>query len=231
MTRVKLLLLAGLVLFTVGCVIRTEHRIDAHITLDIRHIEEQVGGIFDFVEGRSETLPGFEEGETASEPASTSWLQFVVDGLNPVKVAYAAELNQSSPLIKEIALSLRDRNDEIVALKDKGCLGENNRGYVELRDCDALSEADAKNKAQKTLAEENKDRKALYGELARLNKEEGATVSTMEAVGAAEKLKSAKSGHAVQLPPEGRYFDEFKASAPGKKLGDACKPGAWVTLP
>ncbi|MBI2423833.1 MAG: DUF1318 domain-containing protein [Candidatus Hydrogenedentes bacterium] len=227
MTRVKLAALAVIVLFVAGCVIRTEHRIDAHITLDIRHIEEQVGGIFDYVEGRSDTLPGAEEPK--AEP--TSWLYEAIDAFNPIKVAYAAELNQASPLVKEIAQSMRDRNAEIAALKDKGCLGENNRGYVELRDCDGLADAAAKNAAQKTLSEENKDRKALYNELARLNKEGGATVSTMEAVGAAEKLKNAKSGHSVQLPPAGKYFDEFKASAPGTALGAACKPEAWVTLP
>ena len=34
-----------------GCVIRTEHRIDAHITLDIRHID-QAENVLDYVEGR-----------------------------------------------------------------------------------------------------------------------------------------------------------------------------------
>ena len=43
MTRKFFCLHAAALLALAGCVIRTEHKIDAHITLDIRHVQEQLG--------------------------------------------------------------------------------------------------------------------------------------------------------------------------------------------
>ncbi len=225
MKRTAIALAIALVISGFGCVIRTEHKIDAHITLDIRHVEEEVGGVFDYVEGSSEELPGISAEEQASGD-SVSWLRRVGDALSPMQVAYAKE--KTSPLVKQIAERMRGRHKEVAKWKTAGCLGENNRGYVELRDCDASKEAEKKNLVQKLLTEENKDRKALYKELARIRKLD---VSTLERVGANDKLKRAKAGEWVQLPAAGKYFDEFKKDGAAKKLGDACKPEAWVKMP
>jgi uncharacterized protein len=215
-------------LAVVGCVLETKHTIQAHITLDIRHIEQQADTVLDFIEGKKEELPVEQKTD-----GGQSRLQPAIDFLWPMPVVHAdRELNAVSPLARQIAEKLRERNPEIAALKQQGCLGENNRGYVELRDCDALSDADKRNAAQKTLADENKDRKALYNEIARLNKDQGnVTVSMVEAVYAMRRLERADTGEIFQLPPEGKTFDDFKASALGQKLGDQCKPGAWVTIP
>jgi len=220
-------LLLATTLVILGCnVIRTEHKIEAHITLDIRHIEQQVDDIFDFVEGETDALPPLE-----SQPSESSLLD-AFRWLDPCPAAYAAEdMKSTSALVTEIARRLRDRHDEVAAVKTQGCFGENNRGYLELRECAALEDAEAKNKVQQLLAEENKDRKALYNELARLNRESGATVSTMETVGAMSKLKRAQKGEWVQLPAAGKEFDEVKASSVGKKLGADCKPDAWIRMP
>jgi hypothetical protein len=40
-----------------GCIIRTHHTIDAHITVDIRRVEQQVDNVLDFVTGETDTLP------------------------------------------------------------------------------------------------------------------------------------------------------------------------------
>jgi len=211
-----------------GCVIRTEHKIDAHITLDIRHVAEQAEDLLNFVEGKTDALPGMED---APEPESS--LHRVLNALNPIQPVYAAELTvTTSPLIQEIATKMRARNPQIEAMKKQGCLGETNRGYVELRDCDAIKDAEQKNEAQKLVAEENKDRKALYAEMARLNKDiEGVNVAKVESIFAMQRLERAKSGEIFQLPAAGADFDNFKASANGKKLGDKCVAGAWATMP
>ena len=80
------------------------------------------------------------------------------------------------------------------------------------------------------MADENKDRKALYREVARLNSEQSVSVSTVEGIYATARLKRAKTGEIFQLPPAGKEFDAFKASAVGKKLGGKCVPKAWVTI-
>lgn len=225
MRKTALAFVLALIVSAVGCVIRTEHKIDAHITLDIRHIQEQAQAVLDYTEGKTDALPGM------GEPAATSWLDRGLDLLNPMPVAYAAELKSVSPLVTEIATSLRGRNDAVNALKKQGCLGENNRGYVELRDCDGLADAEKKNTAQQLLAEENKDRKALHNEVARLNEDQGVSVSAVESVYALERLKRAGAGEIVQLPSAGTEFDGVKASPLGQKLADKCQPGAWVNIP
>jgi len=215
-----------------GCVIRTEHKIEAHITMDIRHVAEQVETVLDYVEGKTDELPVSEESPDAeSEPVSE--LRRILNALNPIQTAYASELSvTTSPLAREIAEKMRARNSKIESLKKQGCLGETNRGYVELRDCDAVKDADKRNEVQKLIADENKDRKALYAEIARLNRQiEGINVGKVENIFAMQRLRRAKSGEIFQLPPAGADFDAIKNENVGKKLGDKCVPGTWVTIP
>jgi uncharacterized protein YdbL (DUF1318 family) len=209
----------------VGCVIRTEHKIDAHITLDIRHVQEQAEDVLDFIEGKTDTLPGFEE------DAPTSWLYRSLEYIDPFETVHAAELKTDSAKVKQIATELRKNNAAVAKLVASGCFGETNRGYVELQDCDATKDDAAKNEAQKLLATENKARKALYNEIARLNKDDGLSVTAVEQIYSAQRLKRGKKGERYQLPSAGEIFDEIKKSALGKKLGDACKPEAWVGIP
>jgi len=233
-------LAAGIVLALLvagfGCVIRTEHTIEAHITLDIRHIEDDAEEILKFIDGETNTLSGTvaaptEEAGKKAGDGSSGRLERILNWLDPMPTAYAAALKEGSPLVKEIAVQLRKRNGAISALKAQGCMGENNRGYVELRDCDGLADSDKRNEAQKLLADENKDRKALHKEIARLNKDqEGLSVGTVERVYAAQRLKRGNPGDIFQLPPAGEYFDDFKDSEQGKALGSECLPEAWVSL-
>ncbi len=64
-------------------------------------------------------------------------------------------LNSQAASIKERMLA---RIPAINALKDKGTIGENNQGYLELRTSDKS--------AQTLIMEENKDRKSVYGAIA-----------------------------------------------------------------
>ena len=226
----KTLIFASILLLAtaLGCVIRTEHRIDAHITLDIRHIADQAESVLDFVEGKTDVLPGME-----SAPEPVSYLDAIWSTLSPIQVAHADTLKvTTSPLVVEIATKMRERNSEIVALKQQGCLGETNRGLVELRECEATRDADQRNAAQKVVAEENKDRTALYNEIARLNRETpDVNVAKVQAIYAMERLRRAQPGEIFQMPPAGSDFDAVKKSALGQKLGDQCQPGAWVRIP
>jgi uncharacterized protein YdbL (DUF1318 family) len=137
----------------------------------------------------------------------------------------------TSPPVAEIADRMRQRNPEIARLKQAGCLGESNRGYVELRDCDETANPEKRNAAQKLLSEENKDRKALYNETAGLSNNQGVRVSTMESIHAMERLRRAAPGDLFQLPPVGAGFDTVKQSTSGRRLGAKCVAGGWVTMP
>lgn len=215
------LALTTLLVATVGCVVRTEHTINAHITLDIRHIEQQADDLLNFIEGDTDTLPGEKQ----------SMLRRALDFLNPIQTAHAAELKStSSPATQELAKSMRERNAEIDAYRSKGCFGENNRGYLELRDCDAIADADSRNAAQKLMAEENKDRKALYAEIAKLNQEQGVSVTTVESIFHNQRVKRGNAGEAFQLPAAGEFFEALKGSSQASALGADFQPGAWVIL-
>ncbi|NIA15226.1 MAG: DUF1318 domain-containing protein [Nitrospiraceae bacterium] len=215
------------IIIVVGCV-NIPKTFEAHITIDIRHqIEQQAGSLLDFIEEESDSL---EIENTDAEPASTSWLWRAQEALSPFSVAYAAELKSDSPKIREIALRLRERNKPIRELKATGSIGENNRGYLKMREPDKIEDADKRNEAQRLIAAENKDRKALHQEIARLNKDQEVSVGTVERIYAMTRLMRAKEGELVQLPPKGDQFDEFKASEKGKKLGKDCVPEAWVII-
>jgi len=215
------------VFIIVGCV-NIPKKFEAHITVDIRHhIEQQAGSTLDYIEGKTDQLPA---PEAKPEGSGTSWVEKAKDFLSPVSVAYAAELKTTSPTMTQIATELRKRFDQIEALKKKGYAGEDNRGYVDLRNADKIENADERNEAQRLVAAENKDRKALYNEVARLNKDQNVGVATVERVYAQERLKRAKPGELFQLPPKGEDFDAFKTSDAGKRLGAECIPDAWVVI-
>lgn len=233
MRRVALAALVAVLVVTIGCVVSTKHQITAHITVDIRHIREQADDIIGFIEGETDELPAVAAETPAAEgqPDSGRLLQRVQDVLSPVRVAYAQDLNQDSPKVREIAVRLRERRAQITELKAKGFIGEDNRGYVAVRPHDELSDAERRNEVQRVVAAENEDRKELYKEVVRLNADRNATLSVVERVFAQAYLKRGKTGERFQLPPAGPDLEEFRSSAAGEKLGSAVEPGAWIVFP
>lgn len=213
------------VVLIVGCIV-IPNTFDANITITIRHVEEQAGQILDFVAGESDTLPGLEE----IDAENTSFLQRTLQYLSPIQVAYAAELKNTSPRVTQIAKKMRERFPEVAAIKATGAVGETNRGLLQLERPDRITDAEEKNRVQRVIAAENEDRKALYKEIARLNRDQNLDVGKVEKVYAMQRLERAKKGEYYQLPAPGQDFDKFKASPLGKRLGTGCVPGAWVTI-
>ena len=227
MKRLVSALVAAGVIVGLGCV-RIPKKFEAHITVDVRHhVEEQADSVLDFVEGKSDTVSMEEE---APAPPGTSWLERVWQAVSPLPVAYAKELKMSSPAVTEITQRLRERFAQLEALKKKGCAGENNRGYVELREAKRIEDPEERNHAQRIIAAENKDRKKLYKEMAQINKEDHVSVSMVERVFAQKHLERAKPGDLFQLPKRGDDFDAFRGSKAGQRLGAGCVPESWVRI-
>lgn len=122
---------------------------------------------------------------------------------------------------------LAGRYAAVLDLKRRGCLGENKRGYLELRPSDYLDDPETKNVVQRLVAADNKDRKKLYMERARAS---GATVSAVEHTYVAARLQRGRPGEIFELPSKGEWFDAFQASEAGQRLGEACEPGEWVEI-
>ncbi len=222
MKKTLIALVVATMVIAVGCKITTTHKIEAHIVVDIRHINEQADDILDFIEGETDELPGVEDG--------ASWMDRSIDALMPMPVAYAASLKTSSPLLTQIAKKMKARNAKVTATKATGAVGETNRGYLKIEKAEKIKGAEKKNEIQRLIAAENEDRKNLYNEVARLNKSQKVTLKQIEAIYAQARLSRAKAGALFQLPPAGGNFNKFKASPAGKKLGAACKPDAWVII-
>lgn len=196
------------------------------ITVDVNEIEVQADALLDFVEGKIDRLPGMVE----SALEDTTWLREFVDFTRPVRIAYAAALEQNSPRVTEIALRMKRRYKAIQELKGSGSIGETNRGLLELIHPENIETPEQTNEVQRVLAAENEDRKALYKELAMLNEDQHLSVTILERVYALKRLERAQPGEYFQLPQAGQEFDIFKASPQGRRLGTTCKPEAWVGI-
>lgn len=220
----KTMTAAALALF-VGCVV-IPNTLEVKISIDIRHIQEQANQLLDYVEGKSETPPETD----AAEPEARSTIVPAFRSLYRAKVAYAAELKDSSPRVRQIADKMKARYDEVQALKKQGSVGESNRGLLELVYPAVLASEEAKNSAQRLVAAENEDRKALYQEVARINRDMNLKVAAVERVYAQRRLERAEADELFQLPPAGDDFDGFKSSTAGTRLREACVPDAWVRI-
>ncbi len=78
-------------------------------------------------------------------------------------------INISSPAIVEITNRMKSRYDRTLkAYLDKAVIGFSNQGFIEILDAKKLGLKD-RQKAKKLVADENRDRKALYRELAVAN--------------------------------------------------------------
>ncbi len=229
MKRIFVGMTAVAVIVLMGCALRTEHKIDAHITVDIRHIEQQADSVLDFIEGGADSssavLP-------AQAPSESSFISPVLRAINPVRQAHAAALKEDSPRMKEIALRLKNRFPKVEALKKQALVGENDRGYIELRPNDALEkDVDRKNSTQKLIHEENNDRKELYTEIVRLNPDQAnLSLAVVERIYAKKRLERAKAGEIFRLPPEGKDFEEFKAVLKNKQIDGKLEPKEWIKV-
>jgi uncharacterized protein YdbL (DUF1318 family) len=215
------LCVAASVAILAGCVVIPK-TFDANINVTIRQIQQQADQILDAIGAPP---------PAASAPKKTSLLRSTIDLFDPMPVAYAADVKEDSPRIKQLVGSMKARYPEVDAATKTGAAGENNRGLLELVKPEKISDAEKKNAVQRTIAAENDDRKALYQEIARLNSDQNLTVSAVERVYAQKRLERAQPGELFQLPPAGQDFTAFANSPVGKKLGGSATAGAWVTIP
>ena len=98
----------------------------------------------------------------------------VLDILKPfgfgARQAYAAmNIDVSTPIIRGIKESMQNRYPQLEPFYDKGAIGENNKGLVEAKDTAGLN-LQERSKVNKLIDQENKDRTALYSEIATANK-------------------------------------------------------------
>ncbi len=77
-----------------------------------------------------------------------------------------AQKQGDSPVVQSLKKQMADRFARLTPYYHKGAVGENNRGYVEIRETGNLSPAE-KNDIKQLAEAENRDRRSLYQEVAK----------------------------------------------------------------
>jgi uncharacterized protein YdbL (DUF1318 family) len=112
--------------------------------------------------------------------------------------AYAqADINVTTPNIRALKASMKERFAGMRPLYDKGVLGETNDGHVSIRSLEALS-LQEKAEANKLVKAENADRDALYLEIAKANNLSPDTVPDIRKLFANSWRKDAANGWWIQ---------------------------------
>ncbi|MFA6216816.1 MAG: DUF1318 domain-containing protein [Candidatus Omnitrophota bacterium] len=153
--RKQVVLIAVMFIVVLGCarvrveVPREPIKVDISMRLDIyQHVAQDINDIENLVTGGAPQKNKKANGQ--------SFLNFGVG------VAYAQE--SLSPEVEKAAVNRRDRRPALIAWEEKGVMGENKSGLVEIRD---LSKADAAVSA--LVNAENNDRMVIYQALAKKN--------------------------------------------------------------
>jgi uncharacterized protein YdbL (DUF1318 family) len=130
----------------------------------------------------------------AEKPGPTSSLDFMF-GARP---AYAeVNIDVSTPAIRGIKESIKSRYAQLKTFYDKGAIGESNKGLVEAKDTAGLN-LQERSLVNKLIDQENKDRAALYSEIANANKLGSESVPQIKQIFANSWREKSQSGWWVQ---------------------------------
>lgn len=92
----------------------------------------------------------------------------VLDFLIPAANAQSADLDVSTPAVRQLTQSMEARFGELKKYYASGAIGLTRDGLVEVRDQNAIALPE-RNSVRKLVADENADRANLYREIARAN--------------------------------------------------------------
>ena len=162
---------------------KTEHKITAHITIDVRQIKEAASSIEDMVSG--------EKKRDVPKTELKSRLFFLT------KEAYAeTKIKYLTPEIKEVIERRKSRYSQIEELLSEGSIGESNQGLLEIRGrSNILSREELKGIVDK----ENNDRMFIYRSILEQNNLPQEAVTEIQRVFAKERQERVNSGVWIQL--------------------------------
>lgn len=134
------------------------------------------------------------DGVSEQTSGPTSSLDFIWG----VKPAYAqVNIDVSTPAIRGIKESMKNRYAQLKTFYDKGAIGENNKGLMEARDTAGLN-LQERSLVNRLIDQENKDREALYNEIANANKLGAESVPQIKKIFSNSWREKSQSGWWVQ---------------------------------
>ncbi len=113
--------------------------------------------------------------------------------------AYAqeADINVTTPAIRTLKQSIKKRAESIMPFMDSGNVGIGNNGLLVIRNSTGLKLKD-KARLKRLIAAENRDRNALYREIAKANGFPPEKVADIKRIFAGSWIKKARKGWWVQ---------------------------------
>jgi uncharacterized protein YdbL (DUF1318 family) len=123
----------------------------------------------------------------------------VLLGVTPA-MAQVAQPEITNPAIRKIIDSRSARFNELRGYFDQGVLGENNKGLVDIRNLEALTDLKARADVQRLVKAENADRQELYKEIAAAKNVDLAQLPKIQETYAATLRQNAKAGDWIQQP-------------------------------
>lgn len=115
---------------------------------------------------KESTSPG--DKEQSKQQQADNLALTMLNWMIPVAQAAEADLNISSPAINALQAAMKARHQSLKVYYSSGAVGLTEHGLITVRDAKAIALKD-RNKVKGLVADENKDRNALYAEIARAN--------------------------------------------------------------
>ena len=106
--------------------------------------------------------------QSALAPAAALIAARLLEWLVPEARAGQADINIDTPAIARLRASMQRRQRQLAPWYRNGAIGFNEKGLVQIRDLKKVPLKD-RNRLRKLVADENRDRNALYREIARAN--------------------------------------------------------------
>ena len=179
-------------IFALGCARVTVQtpkepiKVDISMRLDVyQHIIKDIDEIENIVSGTEEKSQSNDE---------QSLLDYFVCS------AYAQE--GLSPEVEQAALRRRNRRTELVSWQEKGIIGENRLGLLEIRDPESTDPS-----LEQLISEENSDRMIIYKAVAKKN---NTPVEDVQKIYAERLQNDAPSGTAIEVFNEATAVYEWK---------------------
>lgn len=164
--------------------------VTVNIYFPAAEVQKAADKIVDDIRTKTDEAPA----APAAKPAPSSSLDFMFGA----KPAYAeVNIDVSTPAIRGIKESIKSRYSQLKAFYDTGAIGENNKGLIEAKDTAGLN-LQERGLVNKLIDQENKDRAALYSEIANANKLGSDSVPQIKKIFANSWREKSQSGWWVQ---------------------------------
>lgn len=132
------------------------------------------------------------QSENHVTPARVASLSFVSEAQ-----AQEADINVSNPAIRSLKDSIKQRSGAIKPYMDRGSIGIGQDGLLKLRSAEGLNLKE-RAEIQQLVDAENRDREALYAEIAKANGIATENIPRIKAIFAKSWIEQAQSGWWIQ---------------------------------